>query len=125
MCSRQGDELTYHRLADETLDELTDFFEDLGERTCTSSDFDAFFSVRTFIERTIVSPPTSICLFVDHSETCKFAKSPASNIFHSTTILLSLSHFLLTTVVPMVLIHADMYINPVSTEWCSDSKSGW
>ncbi|CAI8003944.1 Frataxin, mitochondrial, partial [Geodia barretti] len=39
-----GDELTYHRLADETLDELTDFFEDLGERTCTSSDFDAFFS---------------------------------------------------------------------------------
>ena len=37
--------MTYHHLADETLDELTDFFEDLGERDCTHSDFDASFSV--------------------------------------------------------------------------------
>ena len=44
--SRQGDELAFHRLADETLDELTDFFDDLGERDSTHSDFDASFSVR-------------------------------------------------------------------------------
>jgi hypothetical protein len=113
VCSRQGDELTYHRLADETLDELTDFFEDLGERTCTSSDFDAFFSVKTFIERTIVSPPTSFCLLWKIFGNLKFAKSPASNVFHSTTILLSLSHSLLTIVVAMILIHADIYIIPV------------
>ena len=44
--SRQGDELAFHHLADETLDELTDFFDDLGERDSTHSDFDASFSVR-------------------------------------------------------------------------------
>ena len=38
--------MTYHRLADETLDELTEFLEDLGERDYTHSDFDASFSVR-------------------------------------------------------------------------------
>ena len=37
--------MTYHRLVGETLEELTDFFEDLGERDCTHSDFDASFSV--------------------------------------------------------------------------------
>ena len=49
MCFREGDELTYHRLADETLDEMTEFFEDLGERDTTHSDFDAYFSVRFFL----------------------------------------------------------------------------
>lgn len=46
---RAGDDLTYHRIADETLDELTDFFEDLAERGLTHSDFDTSLSVCIYI----------------------------------------------------------------------------
>ena len=42
---RHGDELSYHHVADETLDELTEFFEDLGERGLTHADFDTSFAV--------------------------------------------------------------------------------
>lgn len=43
---RVGDEVTYHRVADETLDELTEFLEDLGERGITHRDFDTSLAVR-------------------------------------------------------------------------------
>ena len=42
---REGDEVTYHRVADETLDELTEFLEDLGERGITHKDFDTSLAV--------------------------------------------------------------------------------
>lgn len=46
---RDGDEVTYHRVADETLDELTEFLEDLGERGITHRDFDTSLAVRQHI----------------------------------------------------------------------------
>ena len=42
---RQLDELTYEKLADETLDELASFFEDLGDSGLCHKDYDAQFSV--------------------------------------------------------------------------------
>ena len=46
VCCRQLDELTYHRVADETLEELTEFFDDLAESGLTHKDFDTSFAVR-------------------------------------------------------------------------------
>ena len=43
---RQLDELTYEKLADETLDELASFFEDLGDSGLCHKDYDTQFSVR-------------------------------------------------------------------------------
>lgn len=37
------DESTYEKLAEETLDSLAEFFEDLGDQPCTSVDFDVTF----------------------------------------------------------------------------------
>lgn len=42
---RNGDEMTYHRLADETLDEITEFLEDIGECGITHGDFDSSLAV--------------------------------------------------------------------------------
>ena len=39
------DELQYHKLADETLEELGQFFEDLGDTGLCPSDFDVSLAV--------------------------------------------------------------------------------
>ena len=38
-------EAQYEKLADETLDALADYFEDLGDKPLTGSEFDVVFSV--------------------------------------------------------------------------------
>ena len=43
--SRPLDDALFHKLADETLDELTEFFEDLGDSGLCSGDFDVTMSV--------------------------------------------------------------------------------
>lgn len=46
MVSRELDERMYEKLANETLDELAAFFEDLGDSGLCHKDFDASFAVR-------------------------------------------------------------------------------
>ena len=48
---RQLDELTYEKLADETLDELASFFEDLGDSGLCHKDYDTQFSVSNLTPR--------------------------------------------------------------------------
>lgn len=38
-------EATYEKLAEETLDGLTDYFEDIGDQAFTGEDFDVVFAV--------------------------------------------------------------------------------
>lgn len=42
---RELDERTYERLSDETLDELAEFFEDLGDTGLCHKDYDVQFGV--------------------------------------------------------------------------------
>ncbi len=39
------DDLTYHRIADETLEELTEFFDELGDSGLCSEDYDCTLAV--------------------------------------------------------------------------------
>ena len=43
---RELDEITYHRIADATLDELAEFFENLGDSGLCHQEFDVNFTVR-------------------------------------------------------------------------------
>lgn len=42
---RQLDDITFHKLSDNTLNELADFFEDLGDSGLCCSDFDVALAV--------------------------------------------------------------------------------
>ena len=53
---RQLDELTYEKLADETLDELASFFEDLGDSGLCHKDYDTQFSVSNLTPRPFLGP---------------------------------------------------------------------
>lgn len=44
MC-RELDDITYEKLSDETLDELAEFFEDLGDSGLCHKDYDSSLSV--------------------------------------------------------------------------------
>lgn len=57
---RQLDELTYEKLADETLDELASFFEDLGDSGLCHKDYDTQFSVSNLTPRPFLGPGTSL-----------------------------------------------------------------
>ena len=43
--SRELDDITYEKLSDETLDELAEFFEDLGDSGLCPADYDSSFAV--------------------------------------------------------------------------------
>ena len=45
---RELDELTYDKLSDETLDELAEFFEDLGDSGLCHKDYDSSLAVSFF-----------------------------------------------------------------------------
>ena len=42
---RELDDISFHKLSNETLDELADFFEDLGDSGLCSADFDVTLAV--------------------------------------------------------------------------------
>ncbi len=42
---RELDDITFHKLSNETLDELTDFFEDLGDSGLIAKDYDITLAV--------------------------------------------------------------------------------
>ena len=52
---RDLDEVTYEKLADETLDELAAFFEDLGDTGLCHKDFDVQYGVRNIIFNFIIT----------------------------------------------------------------------
>ena len=43
--SRELDDITYEKLSDETLDELAEFFEDLGDSGLCPAEYDSSFAV--------------------------------------------------------------------------------
>lgn len=45
VCGRELTEAFYEKLAEETLDALSEFFEDLTDESCTAPDYDVVFSV--------------------------------------------------------------------------------
>lgn len=45
VCDRELSEAAYEKLADETLDGLAEYFEDLTEEAFTRTDYDVVFSV--------------------------------------------------------------------------------
>lgn len=44
-CCRELDDISFHKLSNETLEELAEFFEDLGDSGLCSSDFDVTLAV--------------------------------------------------------------------------------
>ena len=45
LLSRELDDITYEKLSDDTLDELAEFFEDLGDSGLCPVDYDSSFAV--------------------------------------------------------------------------------
>lgn len=68
---RELDDISFHKLSDATLDELAEFFEDLGDSGLCSSDYDVSLAV-SFKHNEVLA---LMCLFVtEWSFNCQFRR---------------------------------------------------
>lgn len=90
---RPLNDILFHKIADETLDELTEFFEDLGDSGLCSGDFDVTMSVSVHVH-CIISPQCRLVYVTVHEPVV---------IEHFSLGACSLAHQCLTTSSHLVL----------------------